>query len=302
MPTPPPGWWLPATPRAVHAALRCLRDGGNAADAAVVAAAVLAVVEPMSTGIGGDAFALVWRDGELTGLNGSGRAPATADPDALGGTMPFTGPQSVTVPGAVAGWQALLERHGTWPLDRCLGRRDRGGRGRVRGGAGDRRACWQRVAPDLAAYEDAAEVFLPAPAGRLHVPQPGSSRRRCGGSRPTARTASTAARWRRRSRPPRGSRWTTSPPCGRTGSSRCARRSAAPPSASCRRTARAPPRCRRWAWPATSTSAAQCDVDRVHLQAEAMKLAFADAYRYISEDPLPARLPRRRRTSTSGGR
>src|SRR5215210_2876029 len=70
-------------PRAVAAAQRCLQDGGNAADAAVCAAAVLCVVEPMSTGIGGDAFALVWRDGDLTGLNASGRAPASADAEAL---------------------------------------------------------------------------------------------------------------------------------------------------------------------------------------------------------------------------
>ena len=74
----------------------------------------------MSTGIGGDAFALVWQHDALTGLNASGRAPASADPEALGAEMLFTGPQSVTVPGAVAGWQALLERHGTWGLDRCL--------------------------------------------------------------------------------------------------------------------------------------------------------------------------------------
>src|SRR5689334_3244315 len=144
-------------PAAVHAALRCLRAGGNAADAAVVAAAVLCVVEPMSTGIGGDAFALVWRDGELTGLNGSGRAPASADPDALGATMPFTGPQSVTVPGAVAGWQALLERHGTWGLDRCLGDAiDAAEHGfEVAPVIAD---IWARVAPELAEYEEAAEV------------------------------------------------------------------------------------------------------------------------------------------------
>src|SRR4051812_23991512 len=105
-------------PLATRAALRCLEAGGNACDAAVCAAAVLCVGEPMSTGIGGDAFALVW-DGALHGLNASGRAPRRADPDALE-RVPERGPQSVTVPGGVSGWAALLERHGSWGLDRCL--------------------------------------------------------------------------------------------------------------------------------------------------------------------------------------
>ncbi len=117
----------------------------------------------MSVGIGGDAFALVWHDGELTGLNASGRAPASADPDALGDEMPFTGPQSVTVPGAVAGWQALLERHGTWSLGRCLADAiDAAANGfevtPVIAGV------WSRLAPELAAFDEAARVFLPAPA------------------------------------------------------------------------------------------------------------------------------------------
>src|SRR5438874_431887 len=59
-------------PLATRAALGMLEDGGNACDAAVTTAAVLAVCEPMSTGVGGDAFALVWRDGALAGLNASG--------------------------------------------------------------------------------------------------------------------------------------------------------------------------------------------------------------------------------------
>ena len=71
-------------PLATQAGLRVLERGGNAIDAALAAAAVLCVVEPMSTGVGGDCFALVWRNGELSGLNSSGRAPAAADPDAMG--------------------------------------------------------------------------------------------------------------------------------------------------------------------------------------------------------------------------
>ena len=103
-------------PLATQAGLRALERGGNAADAALAAAAVLSVAEPMSTGIGGDAFALVWRDGRLDGLDAAGPAPASAEP------IPVAerGPRSVTVPGAVAGLAQLAERHGRLGLDRCL--------------------------------------------------------------------------------------------------------------------------------------------------------------------------------------
>jgi gamma-glutamyltranspeptidase / glutathione hydrolase len=105
-------------PLATRAGLRALERGGNAADAALAAAAVLCVAEPMSTGIGGDCFAQVWRDGRLEGLDAAGPAPASADPSA---PVEPTGPKSVTVPGAVAGWAALAERHGRLGLDACLG-------------------------------------------------------------------------------------------------------------------------------------------------------------------------------------
>ena len=104
-------------PLATRAGLRALERGGNAADAALAAAAVLCVTEPMSTGIGGDCFAQVWRDGRLEGLDSAGPAPAAADPAA---PVELTGPRSVTVPGAVAGWAALAERHGELGLDACL--------------------------------------------------------------------------------------------------------------------------------------------------------------------------------------
>ena len=67
-------------PPATRAALAMLEAGGNAADAALAAAGVLCVTEPMGTGLGGDAFALVWRDGELAALDAAGPAPASADP------------------------------------------------------------------------------------------------------------------------------------------------------------------------------------------------------------------------------
>lgn len=103
-------------PLATRAGLRMLEDGGNAADAAIAAAAVLCVCEPMSTGLGGDAFALLWRDGEIRALDAAGPAPVGADPE--GGVDEF-GPRSVTVPGAVAGW-AELAGQGKLGLDRCL--------------------------------------------------------------------------------------------------------------------------------------------------------------------------------------
>jgi gamma-glutamyltranspeptidase/glutathione hydrolase len=104
-------------PLATRAGLRALERGGNAADAALAAAAALCVAEPMSTGIGGDAFAIVWRDGEATALDAAGPAPAHADPLT---PVEESGPRSVTVPGAVAGWVTLAQRFGRLGLDRCL--------------------------------------------------------------------------------------------------------------------------------------------------------------------------------------
>jgi gamma-glutamyltranspeptidase / glutathione hydrolase len=104
-------------PLATRAGLRALERGGNAADAALAAAAVLCVTEPMSTGIGGDCFALVWRDGQVFGLDSAGPAPALADPVT---PVEERGPRSVTVPGAVAGWVAFAGRLGRLGLDACL--------------------------------------------------------------------------------------------------------------------------------------------------------------------------------------
>jgi gamma-glutamyltranspeptidase/glutathione hydrolase len=104
-------------PLATRAALRMLERGGSAADAAIAAAAMLCVTEPMSTGLGGDAFALVWRDGRVEALDAAGPAPARAEPLE---PVEDRGPRSVDVPGAVAGWAALAERHGRLGLAACL--------------------------------------------------------------------------------------------------------------------------------------------------------------------------------------
>jgi gamma-glutamyltranspeptidase/glutathione hydrolase len=107
-------------PLASDAGLRVLRAGGNAVDAALAAAAVLCVVEPMMTGPGGDLFALVGGPGAAPiGLDAAGPAPARAEP-----TTPVDehGPRSVTVPGAVAGWALLAERFARFGLDTLLTR------------------------------------------------------------------------------------------------------------------------------------------------------------------------------------
>jgi gamma-glutamyltranspeptidase/glutathione hydrolase len=113
-------------PLASQSGLRALRAGANAVDAAVVAAAVQGVVEPYNTGIGGDCFALVWsaREQRLFALNGSGRAPAAASAERLREdgrtTMPRQGIETITVPGSVRAWDALLDRFGTLSLGDAL--------------------------------------------------------------------------------------------------------------------------------------------------------------------------------------
>jgi len=111
-------------PLAAQAGLDILKKGGNAIDAAIATAACLTVVEPTSNGIGGDAFALVWTKGELHGLNGSGKAPESISLDALKAkgheTMPTLGWMPVTVPGAPGAWAELSERFGELPFEEVL--------------------------------------------------------------------------------------------------------------------------------------------------------------------------------------
>jgi gamma-glutamyltranspeptidase / glutathione hydrolase len=106
---------------ASQAGAQILARGGSAVDAAIAANAVLAVTEPMMTGMGGDLFAIYWdaKTGKLAGLNASGPAPKALTPEFLVrrgiGSMPFYGIHSVTVPGAVDGWYKMHQRFGKLP-------------------------------------------------------------------------------------------------------------------------------------------------------------------------------------------
>lgn len=115
-------------PQATAASIEVLSKGGNAADAAVAAAAALNVTEPTSTGIGGDMFALYYdaQTQQVTALNGSGRAPSALTLERLkregllADSLPFYHPHTVTVPGACAGWCDLIQKHGSLSLTEIL--------------------------------------------------------------------------------------------------------------------------------------------------------------------------------------
>ncbi len=137
MPVQPFGWELPyawprkpvlatnvvctSQPLAAQAGLRMLVEGGSAVDAAIATAIALTVVEPVSNGIGSDAFAIVWDGRQLHGLNASGRSPAAWTPEYFGDNgVPLLGWNSVTVPGAVSAWVELHAKFGRLPFDRLF--------------------------------------------------------------------------------------------------------------------------------------------------------------------------------------
>jgi gamma-glutamyltranspeptidase / glutathione hydrolase len=161
-------------PLASVAGLNVLQAGGNAIDAAIAAASVLAVVEPTMTGIGGDLFAIVYdaKTRTLRGLNASGRSPYAATPEVFAArklaAIPVSGVYSVTVPGVVDGWSALLSAYGTMPLSRLLApaidyARNGYAVSEIISGQ------WNASASKLAADPAAARTFLP----RGRAPRPG---------------------------------------------------------------------------------------------------------------------------------
>jgi len=153
-------------PLAAQAGLAVLQGGGNAIDAAIAAVATLCVVEPCSTGVGGDAFALIWSaaDNRLYGLNASGPAPAALTADLVRGrgytVFPARGGLPVTIPGAVRGWQLALERFGTRGLDTLLARPLDYARNGFAVSPGIA-AAWQRSTDLLGRLPDSRRVWLP---------------------------------------------------------------------------------------------------------------------------------------------
>ena len=163
-------------PLAAQAGLAMLADGGSAVDAALAAAITLTLVEPVSTGIGSDAFAIVW-DGEgLHGLNASGRSPALWTREYFrGGPVPTRGWNSVTVPGAVSAWTELHSRFGRLPFARVFAPAiGYGSKGFLV--SPTVAAQWAGQVPELRSQAGFAEAFLPggrAPAAgeRFRFPE-----------------------------------------------------------------------------------------------------------------------------------
>ncbi len=154
-------------PLAAQAGLRMLLKGGNAVDAAIATAALMTVVEPVSNGLGSDAFCILWDGRQLHGLNASGCAPAAWTPErfrskygADARTPPKRGWDSVTVPGAVAGWVALSERFGKLPFadlfEPAIEVAERGYAVPV-----VVQQKWAAAAAELSAQPGFAEAFLP---------------------------------------------------------------------------------------------------------------------------------------------
>lgn len=163
-------------PLAAQAGLSALQAGGNAVDAAIAAAITLTVVEPNMNGIGSDAFALVWDGARLHGLDASGRAPAGWRPEHFAGhaSMPLRGWDAVTVPGCVSAWVALSRRFGQLPFARLFDAAIRYAREGF-AVAPVTAANWAQQAEELRRQPDFARDFLcdglpPAPGSRFSLP------------------------------------------------------------------------------------------------------------------------------------
>lgn len=156
-------------PLAAQAGLRVLWQGGNAVDAAIAAAAALTVVEPVSCGLGGDAFALVWDGAKLHGLNASGVAPAAWSVEYFkqrygeaGGlaVQPKRGWDTATVPGVIAGWEALHAKFGLLPFgDLMVSAIDLAERGHAVASIVAHK--WRAAIPDMKGQPGFADTFMP---------------------------------------------------------------------------------------------------------------------------------------------
>ncbi len=169
----PHGAVATSQPLAAQAGLEALRRGGNAVDAALATAITLSVVEPASNGMGGDAFALIWDGARLHGLNGSGRSPAALTLDTVTSrghrSMPDHGWLAVTVPGAPAVWRDLHHRFGSLPFETLF---EPAIDYAERGYPVSPISCWhwrysvEEIHPRLAGEEFSAFLPLFAPQGR----------------------------------------------------------------------------------------------------------------------------------------
>lgn len=176
-------------PLATQAGVEMLRLGGSAMDAALASAIALTVVEPVSNGIGSDAFAIVWDGSALTGLNASGRSPAGWSRERFAGreTMPIRGWDAVTVPGAVSAWVACSERFGRLPFERlfepAIHYAEQGFPvGPITA------AAWASAPREYAGFAEFARVFLPggrapAPGEVVRLPEHAATLRRIAASR-----------------------------------------------------------------------------------------------------------------------
>lgn len=150
-------------PLAAQAGLRALIEGGNAVDAAVAAAITATVVEPVANGLGSDAFALIWDGHTLHGLNASGRSPQAWSRERFANRteMPALGWDSVTVPGALSAWVAMSERFGRLPFSGLF----EAAIGYARDGflvSPTIARQWQAATRTLADQPGFAEAFMPA--------------------------------------------------------------------------------------------------------------------------------------------
>ncbi|MEM5383100.1 gamma-glutamyltransferase family protein [Paraburkholderia phymatum] len=174
-------------PLAAQAGLRMLWKGGNAVDAAIAAAAAITVVEPVSNGLGSDAFALVWDGKKLHGLNASGVAPAAWNVDYFKrkygennglAEHPVRGWDTVTVPGVIAGWEALHKKFGSLPFaDLMEPAIEIAERGHAVAGIVARK--WAAAVPELKSQPGFADTFMPrgrAPEMSELVKMPGHAK------------------------------------------------------------------------------------------------------------------------------
>jgi gamma-glutamyltranspeptidase/glutathione hydrolase len=164
-------------PLAAQAGLAMLAKGGNAVDAGLAAAITLTVVEPTSNGIGSDAFAILWDGQRLVGLNASGRSPAGWTPERFAGkdAMPTLGWDSVTVPGCVSAWITLSKRYGKLPFETLFEAAIRYARESFMVSP-ITAVSWANQAPDRKKFSEFAWTFLPKdrapfPGERFYCPQ-----------------------------------------------------------------------------------------------------------------------------------